>query len=466
MKRREFLRRSLGTFAGLGACGVAGTLGNLKLLGAAMAAEQLGKGIPDFKALVCIFQYGGNDAFNTIIPRDGATHAVYAASRGPLALSQTTAAALPLNPAMAPAGGGQYGLHPGMGRLQSLFNGGQAAVVANIGPLLHPITRAQYQNESVPVPPQLFSHDDQQHQWQTAWPDSATGTGWAGRMADAMIDANASSQVSMCMSLAGSNTLQVGNVVQPYFVGAYGLEGLHFMEGDWTSAIRRRDTFNAIRQLAASPQAHVFERAYAGIMDRAIENQIAIQAALDSTPAPAVVFPDNYLGAQLAMVARMISIRSALGMQRQIFFVADTGGYDTHDNQLAQHAALLPNLSDCMGAFYDATVELGVANDVTTFTASDFGRTLSVNGDGTDHGWGSHHFVVGGGVNGGRFYGTMPSLVNEGPDDAGWGQIIPTTAVDQHAATLARWFGVGDGALADVLPNIGNFASSDLGFMA
>lgn len=465
MKRRDFLRRSLCTFAGLGACGAAGTLGNLKLFSAAMAAEHLGKGISDFKSLVCVFQYGGNDPFNTIIPRDDATHAEYAASRGPLALSQATAAALPLNPAVAPAGGGQYGLHPGMGRLQSLFNGGQCAVVANIGPLLHPITRAQYQNGSVPVPPQLFSHEDQSRQWQAAWPDGDNGTGWAGRMADALIAANGSSQVSMCMSLAGSNVWQVGNVVQPYFIGAYGLEGLRIMEGDWTSAIRRRERFDAIRQLAVSAQAHVFERAYAGIMDRAIENQIAIQAALDSTPEPGTVFPDNFLGAQLAMVARMISIRAALGMQRQIFFVSD-GGYDTHDDQIAQQEALLPNLSECLGAFYDATVELGVASEVTAFTASDFGRTLSVNGDGTDHGWGSHHFVVGGGVNGGRFYGSMPSLVNEGPDDAGWGQIIPTTAVDQHAATLARWFGVGDAALADVLPNIGNFAGSDLGFMA
>ncbi|MEZ5463815.1 MAG: DUF1501 domain-containing protein [Lysobacteraceae bacterium] len=464
MKRRDFLRRSLGTFAGLGAYGVAGTLGNLNLIGAAMAAEHLGKGIPDFKALVCIFQYGGNDAFNTLIPRDGGTHAEYAASRGPLALDLATAAALPLNPTQPPAGGGQYGLHPGMTRLQGLFNGGQCAVVSNVGPLLYPITKAQFQNASVPVPPQLFSHDDQQFQWQTAWPDSATGTGWAGRMADALIAANGNSQVSMCMSLAGSNTLQVGNVVQPYFVGAYGLQNVFFIEDEWNQT--RRESFLAIQQLARQSDTHVFERAYGGIMNRALTNHDLIQAALAATPAPSTTFPDNFLGAQLAMVARMISIRSALGMQRQIYFVADTGGYDTHDNQLAQHGTLLPNLSECMGAFYDATVELGVANDVTSFTASDFGRTLSVNGDGTDHGWGSHHFVVGGGVNGGRFYGTMPSLVNEGPDDAGWGQIIPTTAVDQYASTLAHWFGVSPSNIADVLPNIGRFSGSDLGFMA
>ena len=463
MKRRDFLRRSLCGFAGLGAYGAAGTLGNLKLLSAAMAAGNLGKGVPDYKALVCVFQYGGNDPFNTIIPRDNATHSDYLAARGALAIGQVDANGLPLNPLSAPAGGGEYGLHPGMQRLQGLFNGGQCAVVANVGPLLHPISKTEYQNGSVPVPPQLFSHDDQSFQWQTAWPDSATSTGWAGRMADAMIAANGSSQVSMCMSLAGSNTWQVGNVVQPYFVGAYGLENVFFIDGEWQQ--QRRDSFNAIRQLAASPQAPLFERAYAGIMDRALTNHALIQAALDSTPELATVFPDNYLGAQLRMVARMISIRAALGMQRQIFFVAD-GGYDTHDDQLAQHAALLPNLSACLGAFYDATVELGVASDVTSFTASDFGRTLSVNGDGTDHGWGSHHFVIGGGVNGGHFYGTMPSLVNEGPDDAGWGQIIPTTAVDQHAATLARWFGVSTGDLGDVLPNIGRFASSDLGFMA
>lgn len=460
MKRRDFLRHSAGAALGSRLLLPFGSLG---LTGAALAADGRHKGLADYKALVCVFLGGGNDAFNMIVPRDATTHGIYSNARGgSLVIDRSAAEALPLNPLVAPDGGGEYGLHPGMEGIRQLFDSGDCAVVANVGPLLYPVSRAAFQAGSVPVPPQLFSHSDQQLFWETSWPDATERNGWGGRIADLLHTSNLS-QVSMCVSLSGSNMFQVGRVVQPYFMGVDGTETVFFTEGDWQQ--RRRDSFDAIRQLAASSSSHVFERAYAGIMQRALDNHALVSAALASVPEPQTTFPDSPLGRQLQMVARLIAARGSLGMSRQIFYVVDHG-YDTHDDQLEQHAGLLANLSACLHAFHAATVDLGVADAVTSFTASDFGRSVSVNGDGTDHGWGGHHLVVGGAVQGRRFYGRMPDLTREGPDDAGWGQIIPTTAVDQYAATLARWFGVSDAQIADVVvPNIGRFATADLGFM-
>lgn len=448
MKRREFLRRSLA--ATLGSGSMLGTLGHLQL------AQAASKGLPDFKALVCVYLYGGNDAFNMIVPTDPTMHAVYAASRGnSLFIPLNVASQLPLTPTQAPAGGGTYGLHSGMGPLQQLFNAGRCAVVANVGPLSYPITKAQFQAESVPVPPNLFSHSDQELYWSTALPDSTDKTGWAGRAADALLDSLADQPISPCISLAGANVLQLGHTVQPYFMGVNGTESVSFIEGEWRQP--QRNAFDALQALAAAPQAHRFERQYARIMQRARDNHARVSAALASAPTLATTFPESWLGMQLAMVARMVSVQAALGMSRQVFFVG-LGGFDTHGDQLATHQELLPDLANCLRAFYDATVELGVSNQVTTFTASEFGRTVSVNGDGTDHGWGGHQFVLGGAVQGQRFYGTLPNLLFEGPDDAAWGQIIPTTAVDQMAATLVRWFGVSDNDVRNlVVPNLGRF---------
>ena len=452
MNRRDWLKNSL--LCGAAAGGLLGPLGQLRLLGG--AAQAAGKGAADYRALVCIFLYGGNDSFNTIVPTDAATHATYSASRGgSLVIQRAEAQALPLNPLSAPLGGGEYGLHPGMQGLQQLFNNGQCAIVANVGPLTYPVTREEFRNGTVPVPPQLFSHNDQTVMWETSLPDSNERTGWGGRAADLLRFANAEQRLSTCISLSGANGLQVGRDVQPYFMGTDGTRAIDFIENTWNA--RRLASFEALQQLAEQGTAHRFERQYAAVMRRARDTHALLSAALDATPAPATAFPHSYLGRQLAMVARLIAARQQIGMSRQVFFVSD-GGYDTHDNQLESQAELLPNLSDSLRAFYDATVELGVANSVTSFTASDFGRTVSVNGDGTDHGWGGHHFVVGGAVNGRRFHGRMPNLQSQGPDDANWGQIIPTTSVDQYAGTLARWMGVPDAEVrSTVVPNIGRF---------
>jgi uncharacterized protein (DUF1501 family) len=412
-----------------------------------------------YRALVCVFQYGGNDAINMVIPRDGAGYSTYSTARAGLAIPQ--AQLLQLSPAVAPSGGGSFGLHPGMQGLQNLFNTQKAAIVANVGPLLYPITKAQYQAGSVPTPAQLFSHSDQQVLWQTPSAESNDRRGWGGRLADLFYSSNSNQQLSMNISLDGENVFQSGTSIVPYFVGQDGAEGIYFVNNDpWNAP--RRAAFLALRD---ANHAHAMQREYASKVRRAMDNEAMVTSALAGAPAVTANFPDTDLGRQLRMVARLISARGALQMNRQIFFVAQ-GGYDTHASQLSDHPALLTDLSDSLSAFYAQMGSLGLGNQVTSFTASDFGRTLTSNGDGTDHGWGSHHFVVGDSVQGGRIVGNMPDLTVGGPDDADWGQIIPRTAVDQYAATLSTWYGLSDSDRTLVFPNLGRFSTPNLGFMA
>jgi len=473
VNRREFLRKSI--CAALGGTGLYTALGNLNLVAAAANAATPS----DYKALVCVYLYGGNDSFNTIVPYDAAHYAQYAASRRNLALVQADVTANALKALAPPSDGGRYGLHPAMGNqtanggnagLPALFNSGKAAIVANVGSLLYPITSAQYKQGAVPTPPQLFSHDDQTSQWQTARPDDANSLGWGGRVAD-LLYANNAGQVPMSISLSSSNLFQRGAIVDQYAMDPSGVTAMSYL-GDGPESWVGGDNpdgitaYNAL--IAHGVQSHVLERAFADATSRSISIYTLLNSALNpATPPPALAttFPDNELGNQLSMVAQLIRARATLGMNRQVFFVS-AGNFDTHANQLNDQQDNLSALAQALNAFYNATVELGVANNVTAFTASDFGRSLPVNSTGTDHGWGGHHFVVGGAVRGGRYYGTMPSLVPTGnPDDTGYGQIIPTTSVDQYAATLATWLGVGASDLATIFPNLGRFSTSNLGFV-
>lgn len=467
VNRREFLRRSIAS--ALGGVSLYSALGNLKLVEAATK----GLVFNDYKALVCVFLHGGNDSFNTVIPYDAAHYDIYAATRPAMQVAQAgvQANALTPQPTHLPGDGGSYGLHPNMGALRQLFNDQRAAVVANVGPLLQPITKAQYQSNPGLAPPQLFSHDDQANFWQTSRPDDANADGWGGRVADLLHSGNPNQSLSMTMSLSEQSLFQRGSSVDQYVMkscstdgSSCGVDRIEYL-GQYQNELGT-EAFDAL--MAQDTQAHLFERAYADGTRRAIRNYQTLGSVLSPLPVWNVAFPQTSLGQQLRQVANLINVRNALDMRRQIFFVSQ-GGYDTHDDQAVLHPQLLADLSDSLDAFYQATAQMGagVRDGVTTFTASDFGRTLSTNGDGTDHGWGGHHFVLGGAVRGGRFFGTMPSLAQTGnPDDAGYGQLIPTTSTDQYAATLARWFGVAQGDLPTLFPRLSQFNTADLGFMA
>jgi uncharacterized protein (DUF1501 family) len=467
--RRKFIQESLSK--ALGGAAACGALGNLALLSAAANAQSRGTIPSDYKALVCVFLYGGNDSFNTIVPYDATRYNIYRATRPALALPQAGITAMALNPQAIQAGlpggppsdGGSYGFHPAMPELRQLFNSQRVAIMANVGPLLRPTTQAQYLSGTHPVPPQLFSHDDQANFWQTSRPDNPNANGWGGRMADLLFASNPNQQLPMTISLDSQSLFQRGGAVDQYVMGANGAETIDYL-GAYQNELGT-SSFNAL--MAEDTQAHMFERAYARATRRSISTYTLLNAALTQAPTWTNAFPESNLGKQLQQVANIISVRgsSGLNMRRQVFFVG-LGGFDTHDDQLAGQASLLAQFSQAMQAFNSATEQLGIASSVTTFTASDFGRTLSTNGDGTDHGWGGHHFVMGGAVRGGRFYGQMPSLAQfNNPNDAGYGQIIPSTGVDPYAATLASWFGVNAGGLTDIFPSLIEYPIANLGFM-
>jgi len=458
MQRRDFLRHTLCATAGSAL--FSSLAGKLSIAHAAAAADRHLLG-GNYRALVCVFLYGGNDAFNMLVPTSTGEYAEYAQVRGGLALSQASLHAL--NPLQPVTGAGSVGLCAQMPQLAALFNQAQSplALIANVGPLLHPITRNEYQSGAVPVPMHLFSHSDQTVTWQKPAADHAARRGWGGRLADLFHASNPNPTLSMNISVDGENVFQAGDTVVPYFVAQHGAEVISLVnEQPWNA--QRRATFLALRDTA---HGHAMQRQFANVVRRSMGNAAQVDAALAAANPLTTAFPSTHLGRQLRMVARLINVRSALQMQRQVFFVG-LGGFDTHATQLEDHAALMGQLDGALAAFHAATLEMQVQDSVTTFTSSEFGRTTSVNGDGTDHGWGSHHLVLGGAVNGRRVYGGLPRLAVNGPDDAGWGQIIPTIAVDQYAATLARWYGVPAADMTTVFPNIGRFGSANLGFMA
>ena len=469
--RRKFIGSCC---AAVGATGMLSTLAQLRLTGAiASPANGLvvptaaGALPPDYKALVCLFLAGGNDANNFIIPNDTAGYANYASvtgGRGALAIPQNTL--LGINPKTSD--GRAWALHPSFNSdvagtnttgLKSLFDSGKMALLANVGTLAVPTTKAQYMARSVPLPLQLFSHNDQQVEWQSSIPDKAFTTGWGGRLADLTDAFNSNNSISMSITLNGQNSFQVGRNVAQYSVsptGAITVTGSAAPTGTSFQSIRSK----AQNDLLAAQSKNLFETAFAGLTANAISDS-ALISNIFASPIPfTTAFPNTGLGQQLRTIARLIAAAPQLGLKRQVFF-ARVGGWDLHDSQLPAHANLIADVSRSLSAFYNATVELGAAQQVTAFTASDFGRTFNTNGDGSDHGWGSHHLVVGGAVKGGDLYGKMPDLTRSGPDDSGSrGNWIPTTSVDEYSATLATWFGVSATNLPTVLPNIARFTNT------
>ncbi len=463
--RRAFLRRS----AQLAFTGVAlPTALNLASMGEAAAFNA-----PDgtYKALVCVFMYGGNDYANTLVPYDQASYDKYAAIRTGIAVPRAALDATLLEPTAGLPGGQQYAFHPSMTGLRTLFNGGQAAVQLNVGPLVVPLTRTQYatNNRSLyPVPPKLFSHNDQQSVWQSSSPEGST-IGFGGNMGDLAMSSNTNSLFT-CISVTGNAVFLAGDSALAYQVGSNGAVKINSVAGDvyGSSAVK-----GAMGQLLQQARSHVLENEYNTVTRRAVGAEGSITSAIGTSASadadarfdPLKGITNNSLASQMKMVARLIGARSSLGARRQVFFVS-LGGFDLHDNLLTNHVTNMKRVSDAMSAFYQTTVNLGVAPNVTAFTASDFGRTLTSNGDGSDHGWGSHHWMVGGAVKGKAFYGTPPPVSvgsTAAPEDqwhVGQGRLLPSTAVDQYAATLAKWFGVEDKEMVGVLPNINRFGAA------
>ena len=443
--------------AALGSTGLVGALSNLQMLRGAVNIPSAMAAPGDFKALVCIFLFGGNDSNNLIIPRDTTGYQQYAQARQELTVPQSELLAIhPRN-----TDGREWALHPNVPEMHSLFNAGKLAFLCNVGTLVAPVTRAAYLSKSAALPPQLFSHNDQQVHWQTSRPDAVKRIGWAGRMADLLNAANENAQISMSISLNNNNVLQVGQTVMPYQISTSGPKGLSFHSNSRGQA--RRD---AVMQILEQSYDHLFAQEHSNIALRADAAHDTVEAALASAPeTTSGVWPEeSRLAQQLQMVAKLISAHANLNQRRQTYFCS-LGGWDTHGDQLEDHPYLLAELSACLQAFYSTMEELNLGDKVTTFTASDFGRTHTTNGDGSDHGWGGHHLIMGDAVNGGDFYGQMPNLAIEGPDDTKKGRWIPTVSVDEYSATLARWFGVPESDLSYVLPNLGRFATPDLGFM-
>jgi uncharacterized protein (DUF1501 family) len=512
LQRRDFIQRALMATAGGAAFGLLPA--KLALAQNALAGGTLlrGTGPNDYKALVCIYLYGGNDCFNMVIPRDAAGYLDYSNLRkgnngvgDPSNLAVPQANILPLNPSVAPLGGGQFGLHPAMTGLKTMFDAGKAAIVANVGTLVRPTTLNMYQNTpGVLLPAQLFSHSDQSVLWQTPRADATDRTGWGGKLADVFYaNSNPGNQtLSMNVSLDGDNVFQSGVNVAPYFMNTYGVEEIGSIQtnptlncgGQFEYNRRRCLTFKALQNLAttAAP-GHAFERAYVQKTKRSIDTAAQVSVAIAAHPPSAAKFapfwtanglvqgPDNVnalpnLAQQLLMIARVIASRVSLSMNRQLFYAA-IGGFDTHDTQNADHPDLLKDISQSVSAFYQVldTLDPTLANNVTAFTASDFGRTLTNNGDGTDHAWGAHHLVFGAAVNGNRIYGQMPSLKPTGalnPDDIDGGRLIPRLSTDQYAATLSKWYGLQDLDRSTIFPNLTYMTSNilsvpgpDLGFM-
>ncbi|MBL0122808.1 MAG: DUF1501 domain-containing protein [Betaproteobacteria bacterium] len=413
----------------------------------------------DYRALVCIFMFGGNDGNNLIVPRDQADYTRYSIPRGGLALGRDQLLSVkPTN-----VQGREFGFHPAMAGIQSLFNQGKAAVIANVGTLAAPITKAQYQSGSVPRPANLFSHSDQQFLWNTAMPDNSVRSGWGGRIGDRVAALNQSGSLTTCMSVAGNSTFLSGDTIRSFPVSPSGQFGLDFYD----TGTQTKPLTDGIQKLLAqsSVRPSVMDGVWLDILSGAITNQKQISTALNAAAPFNTVFPNSGLGQAMRMIVRLIAARNAFGAKRQVFF-AGIGGFDTHgDDQLDRQNELLGDVSASMAAFYNATVEINMAENVTAFTASDFGRNFPTNGKGSDHAWGSHHLVAGGAVKGNAMYGTFPTLVVDGPDDVGKGTWIPSVSVDQYAATMATWFGVGSADLNAVFPNLSRFPTGNLGFM-
>jgi len=445
LSRRGFIR--------IGAASV-GSLA-LRPFGLLPALAQNG---PNYRALVCVFLFGGNDSNNTIVPMDPTSFQAYTSIRGSLALPTSE-----LTAPIATPSGQQYSFHGMLPEVASLFSSKELAVVANVGSLVQPLTQKQYQNQQAAIPSNLFSHSDQQLQWQTSVAQGNSPTGWAGRAADYIASQNInSSKFPMFLSVAGNTLEGTGLQTQPVALAP----GQSLQLAGFNNSSSSQARLSAVTNLLTTETGVSLVQAANDVMADSIGDATALTQALAKATPLTTKFPTTSIGQQLQQVAQIIQVQSYLGMNRQIFFCS-LGGFDTHATELETHNNLYPQLSPALSAFYDATQELGMAQNVTTFTESDFNRTFQpTTTDGTDHAWGGHHMVLGGAVKGGQIYGQFPAFVLGGPNDADVrGRWIPTTSIDQYGATLCSWFGIPDSAIPAIFPNFVNFGSQKLAFL-
>jgi uncharacterized protein (DUF1501 family) len=446
ISRRGFLRVGCCSLATLGITAAMNRFGMMSALAGAPS---------DYRALVCVFLFGGNDSNNVIIPTDSTRLAQYGQLRGDLALAANTL--LPIGDSL----GNTYGLHSGLPEIQNLYNQKVAAFVLNVGSLVGPLTKNDYQNNLAPVPSNLFSHSDQQTQWQSSIPNATLAiSGWGGRVAETL---GSGSNFPAGLSVAGNSLFLAGLSSTPATVVPGAALGLVGTPGQADTIAR----MNGITQLLSFSSGFKLVQAANGVMSDGLTVDALLNKAFTGATKLSTVFPNTPLGAQLQQVAQIIAVRNSLGVNRQIFFCS-LGGFDTHSDQLNIQGSLLSQLSAAMGAFYAATQELLVDHNVTTFTESDFSRTFQPNSNnGSDHAWGSNHLVVGGAVNGGDVYGSLPEFALSGPSDANnRGVWIPGFGIDQYGATLASWYGLGSSQLNTVFTNLSQFnGATNLGFM-
>ena len=435
----------------MGSSAVLNTILNLRLANSTFAADS--NQADDYKALVCVFLFGGNDSFNMLVPTSKGEYEQYQKSRGSLALPTTGDGAL-----LALKNSGQsnrtFGVHPAIAELRDLYHDGDLAFLSNVGTMVEPVTVQQYKRKSVRLPKSLFSHNDQRDQWQTSLPQTKGKNGWLGRAADVMIDTLGEKNVAMSISLSGNNLLQTGNSITAYNITPNGSVSLNnpLAAGLFSSAAMKPKNENEANQ------RNLFERVFAESTRASIEMDTRFSAAFESAKLKTAFPAGNPIGSSLNAIARTIASREKLGVKRQTFFLM-VNGWDMHQNLMDDHGPLLSSLSSALAAFQKSLGELGVERNVTTFTASDFGRTLRSNGRGSDHAWGGNAIVMGGAVKGGRIYGEYPEalLLKDGLDVGTNGRILPTTSCDEYFCELLRWFGVSADQMTTALPNIENF---------
>jgi len=424
---------------------------NLAGIRAASAADTSGA----YKALVCIFLYGGNDAHNTIIPYDLPTYKKYADVRGPLAVPRESLTPTVISPTNGWGQSQEFALHPMLAPLKTLFDDGKLVPIMRVGTLLQPTTVADYINKRN-LPPKLMSHNDQFSLWQSMLAEGAT-SGWGGRLGDLLASSNLGNGLLTNMSVGNSAIFSNGKQSTEFTVAPSGIQFVKDIQGlEGTAQIISNRLSQANQHLLLGELSTRYKTALIG------SNSLTNSATF-STFNP--VFPQTELGSQLAMVAKIIAANQDLGMKRQVFFVS-MGGFDNHSGVAILHPPLLQALANSMSAFQNTIDSLGLGSQVTTFTASDFGRSFVPNGDGADHGWGGHHFIMGGTVKGKTWAGELPTFTLKGPDDIGNGRLLPAVSIDQYAGTLASWMGVTDSELPTICPNISKFSAKNLGFMA